>query len=167
MYSNIIYIKCSFLQIFFANKLGDYILTAKDETILKVNDLNVCRTFYLDLMVDAQIITEGNFMVKIMNEGRILSLYSPNSIIPKQATPETSNEIVNIILTHDLMNDTYNKLLRHNVKIFSVHYKDNNETNIEAIECCDPENNLMLIKAKEGFSFRKNLFFSRTQIFKL
>ena len=155
------------MQIFFANKLGDYILAVKDETILNVNDLNICRAFYLDLMVDAQIITESSFMVKFLNEGHILTLYSSSPIIPKQNTPTGSSEVVRIVLTNDLMNDTYNKLLRHNVKIFSVHYKNNNETNIEAIECCDTENNLIIIKSKEGFSLRKNLFFSRTQIFKL
>jgi hypothetical protein len=135
------------------------------EALLNVKDLNSCRAFYLDLMIDAHILIEGSFMVKIQNGENILTLYSPNSIVP---APKSDNlGVTPIILTRDLMNDAYNILMQYNVKIFSVHYKDNDETIIEAIECCDPENHLIMIKGKEGSSLRKSKFFSRTQVLKI
>ncbi|MBQ9789388.1 MAG: hypothetical protein IJW31_07325 [Lentisphaeria bacterium] len=141
-------------------------MSERKETILNVKDLNSCRTFYLDLLVDSEVITDGSFMLKIQNDNNILTLYSPSTILPEFNTKH-NNDAVKIILTNDLMQDTYNKLLQYNVKIFSVHYRDNKETIIEAIECCDVENNLLIIKGKEGFSLMRNKFFSRTQVLKI
>ncbi len=135
------------------------------ETILHVADLVNCRTFYSDIIADNQIIVDGSFLVKMVNEESSVTLHAKHPLFPNQ--DNNNSEVVKIVLTSDLMNETYHKLQEYKVKIFSVHYKDNNETLIDTIECCDPEENLLIIKSKDGFSLRKSLFFSKTQVLKI